>query len=246
MASLRSWMRAPEMKMTLLTPVFMMVVMTGMFSGQSGTATPLLLRPLMAAGLVAFMLIIGLAGPVGNQFGYDRAGFRAFVLSPIPRRSVLMGKNLSLLPLAILMMGLVIGVSQWFRPMRVDHFVAVLIQTVPMYLVFCIAANVLSIVGPLTLRSGSGMPARHQGIRSFFPLLFMVGGSLTLGFTFIPLGIEALLALTRFAWFPAYLVFGLLQALFSSWLYRVVLEWEGAMLQRRERQVLEIVGARAE
>ena len=32
----RSWMRAPEMKMTLLTPVIMLVVFTGMFAGQSG------------------------------------------------------------------------------------------------------------------------------------------------------------------------------------------------------------------
>jgi hypothetical protein len=187
-----------------------------------------------------------LAGPAGNQFGYDRAGFRAFVLSPIPRRDLLIGKNFGLLPLGILMMVIVISVSEWFRPMRVDHFVAVLIQTVPMYLLYCMAANVLSIVGPLTLKTGSGMPARNQGIRGFYPVIFMLGASLLLGLTFIPLGIEALLSLTSFAWFPAYLVLGLLQAIASIWLYRVVLELEGVMLQRQEQNILAIVGGRTE
>jgi len=70
--------------------------------------------------------------------------------------------------------------------------------------------------------------------------------SLLLGCTFIPLGIEALLTLTRFAWFPAYLVLGLLQAMASVWLYRLVLDWEGALLQRQEQQVLAIVGGRTE
>jgi ABC-2 type transport system permease protein len=245
-AGVRSWMRAPEMKMTLLTPVFMLVAFTGLFVSQGGAATPLLLRPLNAAGLAGFLMVLTLAGPAGNQFGYDRAGFRAFVLSPIPRRDVLIGKNVGLLPLGLLMMVIVISVSEWFRPMRVDHFVAVLIQTVPMYLLFCMAANVLSIVGPLTLKTGSGMPARHQGIRGFYPVIFMLGASLLLGFTFIPLGIEALLSLTSFAWFPAYLVLGLLQAIASIWLYRVVLEREGVMLQRQEQDILAIVGGRTE
>lgn len=245
-AGLRSWMRAPEMKMTLLTPLFMMVAFTGMFASQGDAGTPMLLRPLITAGLAGFLMLFTLAGPVGNQFGYDRAGFRAFVLSPIPRRDLLLGKNLSLVPLAFLMMGAIIGVSTWFRPMRVDHFVAALIQTVPMYLFFCIAANMLSIFGPLTLKAGSGMQARNQGIRGFSPLVLILVASLLLGCTFIPLGIEALLTLTRFAWFPAYLVFGLLQAAGSIWLYRAVLDWEGDLLQRQEQQILAIVGGRTE
>jgi ABC-2 type transport system permease protein len=237
---LRSWMRAPEMKMTLLTPVIMLIVFSRMFAAQSATA-PELLRPLTASSLAAFILIIGLVGPAGNQFGYDRAGFRAFVLSPVPRRDVLIGKNLSLLPFALVMMAVVVGLSHWFNPMR---FV---LQLIPMYLVFCLAANLLSIIGPLALKPGSGMPARHQGIRSVFPLVFMLVVSVALGITLIPLGIEALLAAVNwFAAFPAYLAFGVVQVIVTVWVYRLVVDWQGDLLQRREQQILEIVSSRAE
>jgi hypothetical protein len=246
LTAFRSWMRAPEMKMTLLTPVIMLVVFSGMFVGQAGTA-PELLRPLTTSGLAAFMLLFALVGPAGNQFGYDRAGFRAFVLSPAPRRDVLMGKNLSLLPFALVTMVVVVGVSQWFNPMRFDHLAAVVVQLVPIYLLFCLAANILSIVSPLALKPGSGMPARHQGIRSFLPLVFMLVTPLLFALTLIPLGIEALLsAADWFTWFPAYLVFGVVQTFVTVWVYRRVLDWEGDVLQRREQRILEIVGSRAE
>jgi hypothetical protein len=242
----RWWTRAPEMKMTLLTPVMMLVVFTGMFSGQSGAA-PELLRPLATSGLAGIVLILGMAGPLGNQFAYDRAGFRAFVLSPAPRRDVLMGKNLSLLPFALATMAATVGLAQWFNPMRVDLLLGVLVQLVPMYVLFCLAGNLLSIVGPLALKPNSGMPIPHQGIRSFYPLGFiLVVAPVLLGLTLLPLGIEALFSLMDWlAGFPAYLVVGLVQAVVALWVYRRVIDWEGALLQRRELQILDIVGAKA-
>ena len=59
---------------------------------------PSSVRPLMAYGATVFLLTISLQ-LTGNQFGYDRSGFRAFVLSPIPRREILLGKNLAVAPL---------------------------------------------------------------------------------------------------------------------------------------------------
>jgi hypothetical protein len=245
-AGFRSWTRAPEMKMTLLTPLLMLIVFTGMWRGQD-EARPELWRPLTTAGLAAFMLTMAMVGPVANQFAYDRAGFRAFVLSPAPRRDVLMGKNLSALPFALATMAAGVGLSQWFNPMRVDHFVAVLLQTVPLYLLFCLAGNLLSILGPLALKPGSGMPAQHQGIRSFYPIAFILLVPVLLALTLIPLAIEALFgAMNWLAWFPAFLVFGIVQAVVTAWVYRVVIDWEGALLQRRELRVLEIVASRAE
>ena len=52
---------------------------------------------------------------------------------PAQRRDVLMGKNLSLLPFAFATMSSVVGLSQWFNPMRFDHFVALLFQLVSTY-----------------------------------------------------------------------------------------------------------------
>jgi ABC-2 type transport system permease protein len=242
----RSWMRASEMKMALFAPVMMLVVFTRMLAGGGGSASDLS-RPLTTSSLAGLVLILSMVGPIGNQFGYDRAGFLAFVLSPAPRRDVLMGKNLSVLPFALVLMTLMVGLRYWFSPMRLDHLVALLFQLVSMYLLFCLAGNLLSIIGPIALKPGSGMPAGHQGIRSFGPLLLMVVSPAILGLTQIPLGIEALLSVMNWvAWFPAYLVFGAVQAVVITWLYRLVLDWEGDLLQRREPQILEIVGSRIE
>jgi ABC-2 type transport system permease protein len=245
-AGLRSWLRAPEMKMTMLAPVFMLVVFSRMFASRDG-ASPELLRPLTTAGLAAFMLIFGMVGPVGNQFAYDRGGFRAYVLSPASRRDLLMGKNLALLPFSIAMMVVVVALSQWFNPMRLDHFIGVLFQLVPMYLVFCLAGNVLSIVSPIALKPGSGMPAPHQGLRGLFSFLFVLVVPVPLALTLMPLGIEALFrAMHWLPWFPVYLVLSIIQAIVAVCLYRRVLDWEGRLLQRRELQILDVVGSRAE
>ena len=245
MNGLRSWMRAPELKMMLLTPVIMLVIFTGMF--QRDPARAELRTAAEATGLVAFMLVVGMIGPVGNQFGFDRTGFRTFVLSPVPRRDVLMGKNLSVLPYAVLATGVVLAVSQWFNPMDAVHVAAILVQTVTMYLVICVAGNLLSILSPMALKPGSGMPARHQGIRHLYSILFMLAMPVLVGLTLLPLGIELVLRLTdRYARFPSYLVLGSLQAIVIVWLYPRVLDRQGDLLQRREQQILEIVAARTE
>lgn len=246
LASFRSLLRAPEVKMMLLTPVFMLIVFTGMSRG-GGNPPPELLRPLVATGVSAFVLVMGLMGFVGNQFGFDRTGFRAYVLIPARRREILIGKNLAMLPLALILMGLGIGLYQWLNPMRIDHLLAVLIQMVPLYLVFALAGNLLSILSPMALRTGSGMPANHQGLKMIYHLIFLVLLPIPLSLTLLPLGIEALLAWSgRAPWFPAFLIFGIIQAVAVIGLYNLVLDWEGSLLQSRERRILDIVASRGE
>jgi hypothetical protein len=90
------------------------------------------------------------------------------------------------------------------------------------------------------------MPARHQGVRNFFPLIFMLLIPVPLGLTFIPLGIEAWLSATGTARVPAYLVVGVAQAILSLWVYRLLVRPQGDLLHAREREILAIVAARAE
>jgi ABC-2 type transport system permease protein len=237
-------MRRPEMKMTLLTPIFMLLAFSRTFTNAGNR--PELMRLLMTSGVTAFVLIIGLVGPVGNQFGFDRSGFRAFVLSPVPRRDVLMGKNLAMFAFALPMMLVPVALAQWFTPLRQEHLIGLLFQLVSMYLMFCVTANLLSIVGPLEVKQGSGMPAPRQGIRNFGHLLFMLIAPPVLGLTLLPLGAEALFSyMNWFAGFPAYLVLGIVQAVGTVLLYRRLLDWQGALLQRREQRILEIVGSKS-
>ena len=188
-----------------------------------------------------------MTGFVGNQFAFDRNGFRVFVLSGVPRREILLGKNLSFLPLAVTLMLLAVGVFQWMYPMRPDHLAAVLLQIVPICLLFHLAGNILSILAPLTLKPGSGMPASHQGIRTLGHMVFILLVPIPLGLTFIPLGVEALLSFMRWVErFPVFLILNLVQTVLVFSLYRTALNRQGGLLQQNEKKILEIVSAKGE
>lgn len=246
LAGLRSLLRSTEVKMMMLTPVIMSIVFGGMLLGHRGEI-PGLLRPLSALGFAAFMLILSMTGFAGNTFAFDRSGFRAYVLSGVARKDILLGKNLAFLPFAALLMALAIAVSEWLNPMRIDHLAAAVIQIFPLYLLFCITANVLSILSPLTLKQGSGMPASHQGVRTLFQLLFMVVVPIPLGCTLLPLGIEALFSAA--GWlegYPVFLTLGILQAVVVWWAYRKVIDAQGILLQKNEIKILEVVCQKGE
>jgi ABC-2 type transport system permease protein len=246
LASFRALIRAPEVKMMLMTPVIMLGVFGGAFARQ-GSNVPVMVRPLAALGAAAFLLIIGLTGFLGNLFAFDRSGFRAFVLSSTPRRDILLGKNLALFPFAFIFMLLVIGVLQWLRPMRLEHLLAVFFQTVPLYLMFCFAGNMLSIFSPVTLKPGSGQPAPHQGVRVLFQIVFMLVVPLLMSLSLIPLGVEALFTFLHLAeGFPTFLVLSLIQLAVMVWLYRIALDWQGALLQKQELKILEVVTQKVE
>ena len=58
------------------------------------------LRPLVAIGGMGVVLF-GVLQLMGNQFGFDRDGFRVFVLCAGARRDILLGKNLAFAPVAL-------------------------------------------------------------------------------------------------------------------------------------------------
>ena len=96
----RSLIRAPEAKMMLLTPViFVAGFWLHGFENASGRARLRFARssPSAPIGIALF----GVLQLMSNQFGFDRDGFRVFVLCAAPRRDILLGKNLSFAPLAL-------------------------------------------------------------------------------------------------------------------------------------------------
>ena len=82
--------------MMLLTPLIMIPIFGSMlWRGRSGI--PESLRPLVAIGGMVFVLF-GVVQLMANQFGFDRDGFRVFVLVAGVRRDILLGKNLVIRP----------------------------------------------------------------------------------------------------------------------------------------------------
>ena len=115
----RSLLRAPEAKMMLLSPVILVLVFGSMFLSHA-VQPPEAARPLMAFGATA-MVLVSMIQFVGNQFGFDRTGFRVFVLCAAPRRDILLGKNLAVAPLALGMSTALLALLQVMYPMRLDH-----------------------------------------------------------------------------------------------------------------------------
>ena len=146
LGGLRSLLRSPEAKMMLLSP-FIMAIVFGSLLWKSRQSIPVSVRPLVGIGAMLSVLL-GVLQLMLNQFGFDRDGFRVFVLCAAPRRDILLGKNLAFAPLALGMAAVLLTIVQIMCPMRLDHFLAMFPQYVSMFLLFCILMNLLSIYGP--------------------------------------------------------------------------------------------------
>ena len=245
-AAFRSMMRAPETKLLLLSPIILVVVFGSMFLRQAQNPS-VFIRPLMTAGTMA-MILLTLVQLAGNQFGFDRSGFRTLVLSPASRRDILLGKNLALFPLALGLAAVIVVAMQFLSPMRLDHFAAALIQMISMYAMFCIITNYLSILAPTPVASGSLKPVKPKGLTILLHLAFVFFlFPAAMASTMMPLAIEFGLRWYGTAtWFPAYLVFAIVELGLVSIIYPAVLRSQGRLLQAREQKILEVVTVKVE
>src|SRR5262245_10978384 len=246
LAAFRSLLRAPEAKMSLLAPIILIVVLAGA-STTTDESPPAALRPLLAFGAAGFVVLLAGAQLIGNQFGYDRAGFRAYVLSPVPRREILLGKNLAVAPLAVGMGVLLMLIVGIVYPMRIDHYPAALAQLVSAYLVFCLMANALSIVAPMPMKAGSLQAAEIKLVPVMLQMLFLMILPLVMVPVLLPYGLETLLdQLDLVHGLPISLVLSLGLLALVVFVYAKVLTAEGAWLAAREQAILEVVTSKAE
>jgi len=243
LAGLRGLLRAPEAKMMLLGPLIMIVIFGSMIWAGS-TELPPAVRPLLAYGAMA-MVLLSMGQVAGNQFGFDRSGFRVFVLCPARRRDILIGKNMAVAPLALSLGGLLALLVQVVYPVRFDYFLAALPQFVSMFLLFCLLANWMSILAPMPIAPGAFRPANPKGIPLLVHLGFTFLFPLALAPTLLPLAVE----LACEPWLggvPICLILSVLECAAVIWLYHRLLDWQGDLLQAREQRILEIVTAKAE
>ena len=241
LASLRSLWRAPEVKILLLSPV----VLLGLFGFLLATNPDLddmrAYAPLASLGAVITGLI-SINQLVQNQFGLDRDGFRSYVLSPVPRHQILLGKNLATAPL-----GLGIGLAaliglQFFLTVDVSHFLGACLQLLSAYLILCLLGNAMSIDAPLRLKE-HGLKAANAKLRTilthlatFFLLPLLVSPLL------IPYGVDCLFQWQ--GWLPGIPVYFLLHGaglVAVFFFYRRTIRFQGARLQAREQRILEVL-----
>jgi hypothetical protein len=244
-ASFRSLMRAPEVRLMLIAPMVVVLMFSiGIVRGAANL--PDGFRPLLVFGGMA-AVILSLSQLTANQFGFDRNGFRVFVLCPARRRDILLGKNLAVVPLALPFALILAVVCQVVHPLRFDRFLAFVPQALMLYLLYSIQANCISIIAPLAISPGS-MKATNVKllpvllhIVSFFLLPLLIAPVL------IPFGAESVIQ--GFGWgetLPISLFLSLLLCPVVMGLYYLVLTLQGAWLQAREKTILDVVTSKIE
>ena len=240
-ASLRSTLRAPEAKIMFLSPVILLSLFAIMLGNNPRLQTLQSFGPMMALGAIS-MGLFSISQLIQNQFGLDRDGFRLFVLSPVPRHQILLGKNLATAPLGLGIGLLALLGLQFFVPLDLVHFAGACLQLVSAYMLCCLVGNMLSILGPMRLKP-HGM--RAEGVKwktVLWQLLSVILLPIAFSPLLIPLGIEFLLRHRSWAtWLPLYpLLHGLLLILVYQ-LYRWLSRLEGELLQRREQRILAVL-----
>jgi hypothetical protein len=241
LGSLRSQLRSPETKVMLLTPVLLGALFASALFRSPGDV-PEMLRPFAGIGAICLSLF-GIVQVTANQFGFDRDGFRVYVLSALPRRDILLGKNLACLPITLIMTTIMLAVVQIARPMRIDHFVALVPQFVSMFVLFCMLMNLISIYAPMAVAAGSLKPAQSKLIPVLVQMvMFTFLFPLTQVLSLLPFGLEALLHWQGLATsVPVALLMSLGQCAVLVVFYYFVLGSQGRMLQAREQKILDTV-----
>jgi hypothetical protein len=245
-ATCRSMLRAPEVAMNVGVSLMLSCLLCGMMILRFGADIAVRYRPLVvecAMAFSAFMLLPFLC----NQFGFDRDGFRALVLSPVDRRLILLGKNVA---------GMSIGAAAclpvlalWAITLHVIPWAvaAALLQMTAILLIATTIGNVLSIFLPYRVAAGSlrasGLPASSL----FAVVVCQLASPVFFAPAFIPPLVASALPSERTA-LPALLDLGLSLAIAAgvAKVYALSLGLLGPKLKRREDLVLQRVTAEYE
>lgn len=160
--SLRSMLRAPEMKMALFGPfamvVFFSFVLTTRFQSSKLDTYVSFIPP----GMLAVMGF-GLFQLFANQFGFDRHGFRSLALLPTPRENLLLGRNLAFVPF-IFGPGLLILVALPFLVgLPVIRCLSGFFQLLTLFCILCTCGNLMSIGLPYRINTASLKPTKQPG-----------------------------------------------------------------------------------
>ncbi|HLL74574.1 MAG TPA: hypothetical protein VK421_04865 [Pyrinomonadaceae bacterium] len=184
-----------------------------------------------------YYLNVILSSLTSNLFGYDGPGVRAFVLSPAPRRTILLGKNLAMLCASLAGVVVVTITNRLMYgplPWRAHLFGA--LSFLFFAAVFATVGNWLSARYPKRIEFGKRMNASGMAGLLMVPVMFGV---------MVP---PALAVLAGWAAGRAWVGYAILAAFaaVSVAAYWLSLGAQGRELERRELEVLEAVARRDE
>lgn len=241
LTTFRSTLRAPEGKMALLTPLIFVCVFGSMILSGAMDKMPDQLRPFVGLSAIG-MSLLGVIQMLVNMFGLDRQGFRAWVLMPVSRRDILLGKNLGLLPIMFALTASLVLFASIATGNRVTHTLATLMQIPIAFLICYVITNYTSIAAPIGMAAGTMKPANLKFSVAVVQFIAVLLTPLAIMPAAFALGVDVLLA--EFAGLRGVPVYLLLTAieLPVAWLfYSYMLNLQGDYLQDREQHILEVI-----
>jgi len=237
----RSLLRATEVKMALATGMLAFLPLFAMMFFSHGRTIGTGARPFAATAAVVLPLF-GMTQLMLNQFGFDRAGFRMLVLSPVPRWQILLGKNLALAPVAASIGLFVLLLAKFVLAIPWLVIVAACLQLGTAFFLLSMLGNFFSLLVPYRISPGSLRPTKVPAMTSILIvvshlLLSTATGSVFLapicGWLFASAGLLPAAV--------ASLLFSAIELAIILALYRLTLPVLGDLLQKREKQILQVV-----
>jgi ABC-2 type transport system permease protein len=189
-----------------------------------------------AGAVFSVIYIVMLLSPLStNLFGYDGAGMRALVLSPVGRRTVLLAKNAAVTLISLLLVAVGVGVGGFFLgDLSGRVLLFALLAFVTTAALFAPVGNWLSLQFPKRVQFGKRMNRSGVAGLLLVPLFFVL---------LVPPAASVAAAHFADSLAVKYVILAAF-ALLSVGLYALVLPRQGRQLERRELEILEAVTGR--
>jgi hypothetical protein len=234
---MRYAMRNAQVRMLALMPLILIVV-RAINSRRWSTGRPPASEDfltygsgLIATGGVLYVFVI-LAGLSCNLFAFEEGGMRTLILSPVDRRKILLGKNISIAVVA-LVFSIILLILDYivFRDLTAPALIFILLSFVIFAAINSTIGNWLSIRFPKRMRFGKRMNVSGVAGLLLIPMIIVLA---------TPPLIATLVGYFTRNLFYEYL--GLLVlALMSVGFYFLIINFHGRSLARREIDILEAV-----
>ena len=241
LAFFRCLARAPEVKMMLATNFIMLLIFGTMIFVRRSANIGDNFRPFVATGAVVFMFLT-LSQLMFNLFGFDRAGFRQLVLLPVPRKQILLGKNLAFLPVAVGIGAIFLVLVKVAMGISFVIVIAAGLQLLAAFLLLSMVGNLISVLVPYRVAAGSLKPTKSSKKTGFLIFLSRLFFPMIVAPIFFPPAMGLLWS--RVGWLPAApvnLFFSAVLLALLAFFYRLSLPSLGELLQRREKEILQVV-----
>ena len=238
-ASLRAMSRAMEVRLLMLSPIILVVVYAGVGRKlltalpQGGAA--------ITAIVGVFFTMLGIFQISQNTFGFDRQGYRAWMLAPLAAADLLLGKNVVMWLIGGAIGLAAVGVSVVMSPPPPLDIVAVLFQLMSILMVITLLGNVSSTVAPFQVKS-AGFESASPGVMTVVLQALMILATPALSVPFAAPSLVRVFA-PQLGFWAGLINLGVSAAMFGGCvlIYRWLLPLQAEVLDARRLKILDAV-----